>query len=514
MHRVREPGESETTADRFAAHPPPSRLFLKTVAVATLILGIAAAIIYAQQGLTLSHYDAKAHLVVARRIVDSLRPGWWQVGAVWLPLPHLLNVIPVQIDWLYHTGLFGVAISIASFVATTTMLFWLVARATWSHAAAAAAVVVYAAQPDVLYLQSTPMTEPLLMALCLASVTLLWQWIDGGAVTSVRTPGIALALACLTRYEAWPITVAALGLAFGTLHSRGLSIQQAAAATLRLGLYPMIAFLAFLVWSRASVGEWLVTGGFYIVDNPAYREPIRALGAVWYGLRQVNGPVTVGMGAAALLVLLGAAMRFRRYRPLLIVLALGASAALPLYAFWEGHPFRVRYMVVLGIAVAAVTGLGIGLLPRGRAVVAALVSAVALIETPPFSPRAPMVLEAQWDRPRSIERQRVTSCLADARDDLPILASMGSLAHYMHETSHAGFELRDYIHEGIGQIWTDSLVAARRHAGWVLIEEQAEGGDMLAKLRDSSPEFLKGFERVCEGGGVALYRRNQSSGQR
>ena len=51
-------------------------------------------------GLTLAHYDARAHLVVARRILDSLMPGWQQVGAVWLPLPHLLNMLPVQIDWL------------------------------------------------------------------------------------------------------------------------------------------------------------------------------------------------------------------------------------------------------------------------------------------------------------------------------------------------------------------------------------------------------------------------------
>ena len=101
----------------------------------------------------------------------------------------------------------------------------------------------------------------------------------------------------------------------------------------------------------------------------------------------------------------------------------------------------------------------------------------------------------------------VTACLVAERDGRPILASMGSLAHYMQETSAAGFELRDYSHEGIGQIWADSLQHAGRHAGWVLIEEQAEGGDALAQLRDRSPAFLAGFTRVCEGGGVALYRR-------
>jgi hypothetical protein len=41
-----------------------------------------------------------------------------------------------------------------------------------------------------------------------------------------------------------------------------------------------------------------------------------------------------------------------------------------------------------------------------------------------------------------------------------------------------------------------------------MIEEQAEGGDSLFRQRQRSERFLAGFERVAEGGGVALYRRN------
>ena len=78
-----------------------------------LLIGTAAAIFYYQRGLTLSHYDAKAHLVVARRVLDSLTPEYSQIGAVWLPLPHLLNLLPVQIDVLLSHRRLGVAISIA-----------------------------------------------------------------------------------------------------------------------------------------------------------------------------------------------------------------------------------------------------------------------------------------------------------------------------------------------------------------------------------------------------------------
>ena len=74
-----------------------------------LLAGLAAWLYYLNEGLVLAHYDAKAHLVVARRVIDSLTPGWRQIGAVWLPLPHLLQIVPTQIDlfcrWLKQRGL-------------------------------------------------------------------------------------------------------------------------------------------------------------------------------------------------------------------------------------------------------------------------------------------------------------------------------------------------------------------------------------------------------------------------
>lgn len=474
---------------------------------AALAIGLAAAWHYAALGLTLSHYDAKGHLVVARRIVDSLRPGWWQIGAVWLPLPHLLNMGPVQVDAWYRTGASGVAISVVCFASAVATAGWLVHRATGSLAGAIAAVVVLASQPDVLYLQATPMTEPLLMALTLGGVALTWRWAAEGGDGPTTAPGTLLALACLTRYEAWPIAAAAVGGAGLALLTTGRPPALAIRRTATLALYPIAAGLAFLCLSRATVGAWFVTGGFFVPDNPDFHRPFKSLGSVWWGVRKLNGTYTVAVGVLALAVVLWTIVRHRAHRALIVTLALAGSAALPWYAHYNGHPFRIRYMVVLAMTLAVTTGLGVGLLPRFAPVAALAVAAVVLRETPPLSADAPMVLEAQWDVPHSRDRQAITKCLVRERRGEPILASMGSLAHYMQETSSAGIALRDYIHEGIGQIWTDSLEHPARHAGWVLIEEQAEGGDVLAQRLRARPSFLADFDRICEGGGVALYRR-------
>jgi len=85
---------------------------------------------------------------------------------------------------------------------------------------------------------------------------------------------------------------------------------------------------------------------------------------------------------------------------------------------------------------------------------------------------------------------------------------MGSLAHYMQELSWDGFNLSDFIHEGNGAIWNAALESGPApHAGWMLVEEQAEGGDVLAQRIRQDPAFAAGMMRVCEGGGVALYQR-------
>ena len=87
-------------------------------------------------------------------------------------------------------------------------------------------------------------------------------------------------------------------------------------------------------------------------------------------------------------------------------------------------------------------------------------------------------------------RQRVTDCLRTGYDGESIMASMGSLGHYMQDLSRAGFEVRDFLHEGNGDIWLAALEHPHPYVGWILIEEKAEGGDILARRARRNPQFL------------------------
>lgn len=474
------------------------RMFWWTL-LGSAVMCTVAAVVYAREGLTLSHYDARAHLVVARRIIDSLTPGWRQMGAVWLPLPHLINMLPAEWDWNYRTGFASVGVSIAALSLGLAAMSSYIFRRTGALWAALALPALVLSSPDVLYLVSTPMTEPLLFGVSMLALVSVDAWIVRPDAARLARAAWALLALMLTRYEGWAISGALLGVVAITMtrrHWKGAALLFAVAAA---------AVTGFLVLSKWATGTWFVSGGFFTPDNPVRGNVSATLDLVMTSTRALGGDLLVLAGMVGAGCCLAAA---RRDRAALVPVALLASAALPLAAFYDGHPHRIRYMVPLVVACGVLAARAVAALPRSsQAVVAIGLVAGVMVARPPFDPAAPMVLEAQWETPFRIGRQAVSRYLDDAYDHTPILASMGSLAHYMQESSAHGLRIHDFVHEGNGDLWTAALLVPKSHVAWVLIEEQAEGGDELARRSRENPHFLDGFVRVAEGGGVALYHR-------
>jgi hypothetical protein len=172
-------------------------------AAAALVLLSALAGWYVQaQGWTLYYGDAEAHLTIARRITDSRTPGYEQIGTAWLPLPHVLALPLARYDGWWRTGLAGAAPAALGFVLAGLFLLAAVNRALGPKPAVAAAAIL-ALNPNLLYLQSAPMTEPLVMA---AWAALLYALVCFGQQPSwlaAAGAGFAALLGTLTRYDGW-----------------------------------------------------------------------------------------------------------------------------------------------------------------------------------------------------------------------------------------------------------------------------------------------------------------------
>ena len=116
-----------------------------------------------------------AHLHIARRVFDSITPGFRQLGSVWLPLPHILLLPFVWNMGWWHSGLAGACLSIPSYVLGCAGIYRL-ARMWLDMPAAVVVVAFYGLNPGLLYMATTAMTEPLFLAEMIWAVLLIVQY--------------------------------------------------------------------------------------------------------------------------------------------------------------------------------------------------------------------------------------------------------------------------------------------------------------------------------------------------
>ena len=182
--------------------------------------------VYFQHGGLLLYGDAVAHINIARRVFDSLTPGLLQLGTVWLPLPHLLMIPFLLSDSAWQSGIGGSVPSMVAYVLGTAGIFRLVRGALSvksqpdppARIAAWLSAVIYAANPNLIYLQITAMTESLYFALFIWAVVYFSEFVQesdradeaapGAASSSLMKCGLCLAAACLTRYDGWFLAAA------------------------------------------------------------------------------------------------------------------------------------------------------------------------------------------------------------------------------------------------------------------------------------------------------------------
>ena len=154
------------------------------ILIVVLAVGLSFAIyIYNFNQYSLLYFgDAVSHLVKARIFADSINPGLFeQMGTVWLPLPHLI-LLPVSlIDPLFITGFAGLAISLPSLAITSAIMYKIIriqiGEGEGVSYIAIAGALLYASNPNILYLGTTAMTEAPLMLFFVTSVYYFQKWL-------------------------------------------------------------------------------------------------------------------------------------------------------------------------------------------------------------------------------------------------------------------------------------------------------------------------------------------------
>ena len=183
---------------------------LSLLALMACVASVSSFLFYYRQADVLLYGDAIAHINIARRVFDSKTPGLLQLGTVWLPLPHLL-MMPFLISTdMWRRGAGASIPSMAAYVFGVIGMFRLARSAFGGKSgtrgpvriAAWTAALIYAANPNLLYLQATAMGESLYLALFIWAIVYFTESVQGDAAALAKS-AICLAAACLTRYDGW-----------------------------------------------------------------------------------------------------------------------------------------------------------------------------------------------------------------------------------------------------------------------------------------------------------------------
>ena len=154
-------------------------------------LSVIAYVVTQRSGGVLLYPDAKSHLAIARRVISSTSPGLAQLGNAWVPLPHLAMLPLVWSEALYHNGFAGSIVSMAAYVATAVLIYKITFGLTGTKTAAVTAAGVFALNVNMLYMQSTPMTEALLFCMLAATVYCIQQWAQTDRYQYLIAGGVA-----------------------------------------------------------------------------------------------------------------------------------------------------------------------------------------------------------------------------------------------------------------------------------------------------------------------------------
>ena len=194
----------------------------------------------------------------------------------------------------------------AAYVLATRYLYLTVLALTGNRLAGVVAAVMFAANPNVLYLQSTPRDGLLFMACAAAVVYHLTLWCRSGSYRQLIATAVAALLASLTSYIGWALVAAIAGIVWYAAWHReaGLRrydrLRQAEAHLVFYGLPALIGIASWLAWNAAQAGNPLhflngaTAAGF---QAPAARGLGGALAAAARAMADGVGTPVLALGA-------------------------------------------------------------------------------------------------------------------------------------------------------------------------------------------------------------------------
>ncbi len=483
-------------------------LLLSLTAISTLCF-----VIYLQDGLALSYNDARSHLDIGRRVVEGLKPGLAQIGSVWLPLPHLLMIPTIWNDFMWHTGLAGALQSMFSFVATGILIYMYLKKLDVGWIGRLTGVFVFVANLNILYLQSTAMTELLLLATMTAGCFYLLVWQQNERVVDLIKSAFFIMLSSLIRYDGWFLFLfAGLLLTILTFKKKGYKTTEGVGI-----LYATLAGVGIFLWfvwnglifkdplyfafgpfsAHAQQEQLLAAGNLATKGNL-----ILSLKTYLYALLY-NSYVSIALIGAAGAVLIWFDKKIKTDTKI-ISFALIAPLIFNILALYMGHSvlfvqgisgntwFNVRYGIMLAPSIAIFSGYLVHKLTDARWV---LIGIIVMTSFFAITNKDAVTIDDATVGSSQKNVSEVSGWLSTYAKDTEGFILISAASHDAILFS-SGLPMKKFIHEGTGEYWKHAIKEPHLWARWMVMRTDDKNDLTFRELSEATPDWIQYYKLV------------------
>jgi len=502
--------------------------YLRLTILMAVVASLVSFLYFYSNNLTLLHVDTEAHLMIAKRVVDSLAPGFAQLGGVWPPLQHFLMLPFVWNDFMYWSGLAGSIVSMASYVLATVFIYKIALLLTEDKGAGLVAAFIFAINPNVLYMQSTPMSELLSICSIVATVYYLMKWSqDVNKLQYLFGTALAIFLATLTRYETWALLLAVVAVLLYIFIKNRFSYYKIEGHLVYFGALAGFGILLWLLWCQVILGDFL----YFQRSEYALRRFEEVIGERFVGdlyLSTLVYSLAVVKDAGVASSLLGIAglayflisTRFKANKistlvllfplPFFVVALYGGQLPIhvPGIAGISGDMYNIRYGLM---AIPAVV-LFAGYLTKKRVWLKALVViGVTAGTVMMFHTNNIITLNdhlAVRASEKHVHQGFVAKWFSQNYDEGYVLMENNGNEQIVFESR---IPMRNFIYEGSDRYWEPALKNPQDFVDWVFMRGEAEpslyGPDKVWKALHGTPQLLENYDLFYQDKKVEIYKR-------
>lgn len=485
------------------------------------LISIVGFIYYYFNGLGLAFNDSRSHLDIGRRVVEGLSPGFSQLGSVWLPLPHMLMSITIWNDFMWHSGLAGAIPSMIAYVATSMLIYSLLQKFGVSLLGRIMGLVVFALNINIIYLQSTALTELLLLGTMTAGVYELMLWHKEGNIYQLIKSAFWIMISTLIRYDGWFLLIMASIIII--LHARRYYGNKSAEGILilfftlggfgvflwllwNLMIFHDLFYFAVGPYSAHAQQEMFLSHGLLSTKNNLVLSTIAYLAAIvdntsiFIFIISVIGMITFWLDKKIASSIRIASIAFLSPLFFNIAALYFGHSALFIAGITSNSWFNVRYGVMMLPALAFFLGYTIDKLKDFRFVVIGIILFFSLVS---LVNHDSIVLNEALNGSSGKSAPKVSQWLSINVPNKNGYVLISAASHDEIIFS-SGLSMKKIISEGARYYWDLAITHPDQYVRWIVMEPN-NINDSVTKTFKNNPKFKKKYYKVQSSIGVDVY---------